>query len=174
MLEVSCIFPFFLQLSQSYSQLKVQKVEVIHNFLIHHLYHAVLQFKGHLTNTGGVYISLESVDVSSNVLVNQDENTGCQEPFGVESNGISALAVATEVHFKQTTFSDNGMPALYSYNGNLHFHGVNVLRNNTGRHCGGALVLKMNSCIYLHKGTHIYILKNTALKYRGEYVWMVG
>ena len=48
----------------------------------------------------------------------------------------------------------------------VHFHGVNVLRNNTGGHCGGALVLRL-SHIYLHKGCHVYIIKNTALKYGG-------
>ena len=85
-----------------------------------------------------MYISLESVEVSSNVLVYQDENTRNQEPLDVD---ISALAVQnTEVHFKQTTFSDNSMPAVHSNNGDLHFYGVIVLRNNTGGHCGGALV----------------------------------
>ena len=159
---------FFPQLSESYIRLKVEKVEVIHNFLIqtnYELYGTVVQFNGHIKNAGGVYISLESVEVSCTVLLYQDENTKNQDPF---DDDISAMGVAyTEVHFKQTTFSDNSMPALYSYNGDLHFHGVNVLRNNTGRHCGGALVLRMNSHIYLHKGTHVYILENTALKYGG-------
>ena len=58
------------------------------------------------------------------------------------------------------------MPAVYSNNGDLHFHGVNVLRNNTGGHCGGGLVLRL-SHIYLHKGTQVYIIENTALKYGG-------
>ena len=159
---------FISQLSQSYIQLKVEKVEVIHNFLIqtnYELYGAAVQFNGHLTNAGGVYIFLESVEVSSNVFASQDENTGNPD---VESIGMSAMVVEnTEVHFKQTTIFDNSMPALYSYNGKVHFHGVNVLRNNTGRHCGGALDLRMNSHIYLHKGTHVYILENTALKYGG-------
>ena len=70
------------------------------------------------------------------------------------------------MHFKQTTFSNNSMRAVYSYNSDLHFHGVNVLKNNTGGHCGGGLVLRL-SHIYLYKGSHVYILENTALKYGG-------
>ena len=59
------------------------------------------------------------------------------------------------------------MPVVYSYNSDLHFHGVNIFKNNTGRECGGALVLRTNSHIYLHQGTQVYILENTALKYGG-------
>ena len=115
-------------------------------------------------NSTPIFFCVESVDVSSNVQASQHENTGNPD---VESVGMSAMLVQnTAVHFKQTTFSDNHMPALYSKNGDLHFHGVNVLRNNTGRHCGGALALSL-SHIYLHKGTHVYILENTALKYGG-------
>ena len=160
---------FFTRLPQSYIRLKVQNVEVVRNFLIQHRYRefGVVTFNSFPANAGGMYIFLESVDISSNVPVN--ENTLNREPFGVESNSsISALAVrSTEVHFKQTTLSDNSMLALYSYSGDLHYHGVNVFRNNTGRHCGGALVLRMNSHIYLHKGTQVYIIENTALKYGG-------
>ena len=159
---------FYPRLSQSHMWLTVQKVKVVHNFLVQNNFQFsgyVVYFTGHITNAGGVYISLESVEVSSNVLLYQDENAGNQERFDAD---ISAMAVEnTEVHFKQTTIFDNSMPALYSYNGDLHFHGVNVLRNNTGRHCGGALDLRMNSHIYLHKGTHVYIVENTALKYGG-------
>ena len=155
------------QLSQSYIQLKVQNVEVVHNFSIQtnlEFSGAVVQLNGYPTNAGSVYISLESVEISSNVLVYQDENTHKQEPLDVD---ISALAIQnTEVHFKQTTIFNNSMPAVHSYNSDLHFHGVNVLRNNTGGHCGGALVLRL-SHIYLHKGTNVYILGNTALKYGG-------
>ena len=144
----------------------MQNVEAVHNFFIQANFQfsgAVLQFKGYLTNAGGVYIFLESVEVSNNVLVYQDENTQIREPL----DDISALAVIdTEVHFKQTTIFSNSMPAVYSYKGDLHFHGVNVLRNNTGGHCGGALVLRL-SHIYLYKGSHVYILENTALKYGG-------
>ena len=158
---------FYPRLSQSYVQLKVLNVEVVRNYLIQtnlEFSGAVVQLNGHLKNAGGVYISLESVEISSNVFIYQDGNARNQEPLDVH---ISALAVRnTEVHFKQTTFSDNSMPAVYSYSGDLHFHGVNVLRNNTGGHCGGGLVLKL-SHIYLHKGTHVYIIENTALKYGG-------
>ena len=157
----------FPQLSQSYIQVRVQNVEVVHNFFIQTNFEfsgAAVQFKGYLTNAGGVYISLESVEVSNNVFIYQDENTRNEEPLDVH---ISALAVQnTEVHFKQTIIFNNSMPAVHSYNGDLHFHGVNVLRNNTGGYCGGALVLRL-SHIYLHKGTHFYILGNTALKYGG-------
>ena len=160
------LISLFPRLSQSYIQLKVQNVEVVHNFFVQNNFQfagAVLQFKGHLTNTGGVYISLESVEVSTNVFIYQDENTQIREPL----DDIAALAVLnTEVHFKQTTIFNNSMPAVYSYNGDLHFHGVNALKNNTGGHCGGGLVLRL-SHIYLHKGSHVYILENTALKYGG-------
>ena len=68
---------FFPQLSQSYIRLKVEKVEVIHNFLTQtNFYGAAVQFKGHLTNAGGVYISLESVEISHTVLLYQDETQG--------------------------------------------------------------------------------------------------
>ena len=123
---------FFPRLSQSYIQLKVQNVEVVHNFFIQtnlKFFGGVVQLNDYLTNAGSVYISLESVEISSNVFIYQDENTRNQEPLDID---IYALAVQnTEVHFKQTTFSDNSMPAVYSYSGDLHFHGVNVLRNNT-------------------------------------------
>ena len=158
---------FFPQLPQSYIRLKVETVEVIHNFLIqtnYELYGTVVQFNGHITNAGGAYITLESVEVSRTVLLYQDENTKNQDPF---DDDISALTVKnTEVHFTNTKIFDNLVLALYSYTGKLHFHGVNVLRNNTGRHCGGALALSL-SHIYLHKGTHFYIIENTALKYGG-------
>ena len=66
------------------------------------------------------------------------------------------------------------MPAVYSYNSDLHFHGLNVFKNNTGRQCGGALVLRTVSQMYLHRGTQVYILENTAQKYGGGIcVWMV-
>ena len=84
-----------------------------------------------------------------------------------ESQFYALLMANTEVHFRQTRFINNNIPAVYTYNSDLHFHGVNVFRNNTGGQCGGALVLRMNSHIYLHKGTQVYILENTALKYGG-------
>ena len=54
-----------------------------------------------------------------------------------------------------------------TYNSDLHFHGVNVYENNTVRQCGGALVLTVDSKMYLHEGTQMYVLNNTALKYGG-------
>ena len=127
------LYPRF---SQSYIQVKVQNVEVVHNFIIQtnlEFFGAVVQFNDYLTNAGSVYISLESVEISSNVLIHQDESTRKQEPLDID---ISALAVTnTEVHFKQTTIFNNSIPAVRSYSGDLHFHGVNVLRNNTGGHC---------------------------------------
>ena len=161
------LIALYPRLSQSYIPLEVQNLEVVHNFFIQTNFQfsgAVVWLNSYLTNAGCVYISVESVEVSSNVLVYQDENTRNREPFEFD---ISALAVLiTEVHFKQTTIFNNSMPAMYSNNGDLHFHGVNVFRNNTGGHCGGALVLRL-SHIYLHKGTHVYIIENTALKYGG-------
>ena len=56
---------------------------------------------------------------------------------------------------------------MYSYISDMHFRGVNVFRNNTGRRCVGALVLRVNSHIYLHRGAQVYILENKALKYGG-------
>ena len=53
------------------------------------------------------------------------------------------------------------------HNSDLHFHGINVFRNNTGGQCGGALVLLVDSQIHLHLGTQVYILDNSALKYGG-------
>ena len=50
------------------------------------------------------------------------------------------------------------------------FHGVNALKNNTGGHCGDGFVLRLSHIylhIYLYKGSHVYILENTALKYGG-------
>ena len=68
----------FPRLSQSYIQLIVQNVEVVHNLFIQTNFQfsgAVVHFRGYMTNTGGVYISLESVEISSNVFIYQDENT---------------------------------------------------------------------------------------------------
>ena len=108
--------------------------------------------------------SLESVEISNNVLVLQDKIIWrlAPEPF------CSALSMAnTEVNFQQTRFLKNNIPAVDSYKSDLHFHGVNVFRNNTGGQCGGALVLRIDSHIYLHQSTQVYILENTALKYGG-------
>ena len=91
--------------------------------------------------------SLESVEIGSNVLVLQDKNMWNQAP---ELRFCALAMVNTEVHFQQTRFFNNSVPAVFSYNSDLHFHGVNVFKNNTGGQCGGALVLMINSHIYLH------------------------
>ena len=98
---------------------------------------------------------LESVEISNNVILLQNENTWNQEQFGVTvAFSIRALSImSTEVHFKQTEFCNNNVPAVYSYNSDLHFHGVNVFKNNTGRQCGGALVLRTANQMYIHRST---------------------
>ena len=156
------------QLSQSYIQLRLNEIEIVHNFLIQHtdfnVYGDFVRFEELMTKAGRVNTSLESVEISNNVLVFQDKNTWNQSP----EPSISAVTMAnTEVHFRQTRFFNNNIPAVCSGNSDLHFHGVNVFRNNTGGQCGGAIVLRMNSHIYLHKGTQVHILENTALKYGG-------
>ena len=169
-LAVNCL----PQLPQSYIRLKLKNVKVVHNFLVrdnfqdnHRVYGFVVRFEKGVINAGGVYTSLESVEISNNVLIFEDENTWNQQLF-LNLATVSALTIMnTEVHFKQTNLFNNSMPAVFSYNSDLHFHGVNVFRNNTGRRCGGALVLRMNSQIYLHRGAQVYILGNTALKYGG-------
>ena len=64
-------------------------------------------------------------------------------------------------------FCNNNIPAVSTYNSDLHFHGVNVYENNTVRQCGGAIVLTVDSKMYLREGTQKYVLNNTALKYGG-------
>ena len=162
------------QLPQSYIQMKLKNVEVVHNYLgrdnfqdKRRLYGFVVRFEKGAINAGGVYTSLESVEISNNVLVFENENTWNQQLF-LDLETTCALTIMNiEVHFKQTKLFNNSMPAVLGYNSNLHFHGANVFKNNTGRQCGGALVLRMNSHIYLHRGTQVYILENTALKYGG-------
>ena len=108
---------------------------------------------------GSVYTSLESVEMSNNVLVLQEENAWNQYVL----NDFGPLSLGnTEVHFR---FCNNIIAGLYSYNSALHFHGVNVFRNNTGGQCGGALVLRVESQMYLYQGTQVCIVENTALKY---------
>ena len=73
------LISLFPRLSQSYIQVKVQNVEVVHNFFIQSNFQfsgAVVHFKGHPTNAGGVYISLESVEISNNVFIYQDKTHG--------------------------------------------------------------------------------------------------
>ena len=71
------------------------------------------------------------------------------------------------MHFKQTGFFNNNIAGLYSYNSDLHFHGVNVFKNNTGGQCGGAIDLRVDSQMYLHRGTQVCTIENPAFKYGG-------
>ena len=141
----------------------MQEVKLVQNVLVQknfQFYCAVVRFDELIINSAGdVSISLESVEMSNNNFVPLD---------GHIIIGISALSVVnTEVHCKGTGFFNNNMSAVSIHNSDLHFHGVNVFKNNTGRQCGGALVLTVDSHIYLHEGTQVYILENTALKYGG-------
>ena len=104
--------------------------------------------------------------IINNSLVFQYEN--------MWNSQLSSLSVMnTKVHFKKTGFFNNSIPAVHSYNSDLHSHGANVFRNNIGADCGSALDLRMNSHIYLHQGTQVYILYNVAASMGEEYVWMV-
>ena len=153
---------------QSYVQLRLKNVVVVHNFLPQDGFQVrcyVLRLEGDLANSDNVYIALESVELSNNVLVPHDQDENIWTYF---EQFLSALSLRnTEVHLKQSTFFNNSIPAVYSYNSIVHFHGVNVFRKNTGGQCGGALVLRINSQMYLHRGTQVYIVENTALKYGG-------
>ena len=152
-------------LSQSCIQLRLQKVKLVQNFLVHEtfqFFRALVQFHDLMANSADVSIILESVEMSNNNLVFPDEY------MIPEQIGISALSVVnTEVHCKGTEFFNNNMSAVYIYNSDLHFHGNNVFKTNTGNWCGGAIVLRVDSHIYLHRGAQVYILENTALKYGG-------
>ena len=156
-----------LELPQSNILLKLKRIGIEHNYIVRlrfkHIY--IVRLEELMTNTDGVQTSLESVQIIDNVLVLQDENSW--SPFGLDLS-VGALSLAnTEVHFKETEFFNNNIPAVYSYNSDLHFHGDNVLKNNSGRECGGALVLRIDSQMYWHQGTQVYILENTAQKYGG-------
>ena len=158
------MFPSFHNYLKVIFKLRLNKIEIVHNFLIQHtdfnVYGYVVRFEQLMTSVGRVNTSLESVEISNNVL--QCKNTCNQSPEA----SISALSMAnTGVHFQQTRFFNNNIPAVSTYNSDLHFHGVNVFKNNTGAQCGGALDLRQN--IYLHKSAQIYVLNNTALKYGG-------
>ena len=156
------------QLSQSCIQLKLNEIEIVHNILIQHtdvhVHSSVVMFEELMRNAGRVNTSLESVEISNNVLLLQDKITWNQSP---EPLFYALSMVSTKLHFRQTRFINNSVPAVHCYKSDLHFHGVNVFRNNTGAQCGGALVLRIDSHIYLHRGTQVYILENTALKYGG-------
>ena len=153
-------------LAQTSIQLRLQKVKLVQNFLVQEpfqFHRAVVQFHKLMINSAGdVSIFLESVKMSNNHLVFRDEN------MIPERIGISALlAVDTEVHIERTGFFNNNMSAVHIYNSDLHFHGGTVFEYNTGIQCGGAIVLRMDSHIYLHQGAQVYIVENTALKYGG-------
>ena len=155
------------ELSQSHIHMRLSKIKVVHNILVKghfggHLH--VVRIEEVRKNAGGVYTSLELVEIINNVLV---FNLRKQNLFFFDTN-VCALSLAhTEVHFKRTRFFNNSIPAVVLFNSDLHFHGVNVFRNNTGGQCGGALVLHVDSQIHLHLGTQVYILDNSALKYGG-------
>ena len=88
------------QLSQSYIQLRLNEIEIVHFLLIQHtdvnVFGAFVRFVELMTNAGRVNTSLESVEISSNVLVLQDKITWDQSP----QPHFSALSMAnTEVHF---------------------------------------------------------------------------
>ena len=99
---------------------------------------------------------LESIEISNNVIVYDAEN----------EDGACLEVQDTEVHLNQTEFYNNSLSAIRTKGSDLHFHGVNIFRNNTGV-CGGALSLNLGSLMYLHPGTQIYIIENTGLKYGG-------
>ena len=163
------------QLSQSNIQLKLKEIEVLHNFLVQKdftAFHYVLRLEELMTNAGDVNTSLESVEISNNIVF-QDDSTWNNEPFGIELS-IGALSIAnTKVHLQQTRLFNNSLPAVYNLNIDLHFHGVNIFKNNTGIQCGGALVLRMNSYIYLHRGTQLglYFRKHSTQVWRRNMCW---
>ena len=108
--------------------------------------------------------SLESLEISNNVVVFEDETV--QGLWDEGSYRGCLMVTDTEVHLNQTEFYNNSLSAIQTRESDLHFHGVNIFRNNTGV-CGGALCLNIGSLMYLHSGTEIYIIENTGLKYGG-------
>ena len=129
-----------------------------------------------MKNPHGVYSSLESLEINNNVLVFFYKSTWNQKAFKFGSAVGAMSLLSTEVHFKQTEVLDNNnnIPAVLSYTKDLHFHGVNIFKNNSGRECGSALVLRATSQMYLHRGTQVYILQviqHSSME--EEYVWMV-
>ena len=163
------LYAFLLpQISQSSVQLRLKEIEVIHNFLVDNGFQVnghVVCFEESKANSGRVYTSLESVELSNNIVVFQDENARDKESQSSTFHALSMLN--TKVYFHQTRFLNNKITAMHSYNSDLHFHGVNVFKNNTGGQCGGAIDLRMDSHIYLHRGAQVYIVENTALMYGG-------
>ena len=107
--------------SQSYSYTKVwlKRISIGHNFLVQDdLVHGyVFRLTKQRTYVGDVtYTSLETVDVSNNGVVFQDENRWIQEPFDIESNICTLSVLNTEGHFKHTGFYNNRIPAVFGYN----------------------------------------------------------
>ena len=72
-----------------------------------------------MTSAGRVYTSLESVEISNNVVMLQDKITWNQSP---EQFFYALSMVSTDVHFQQTRFINNSVPAVYGYKSDLHFH----------------------------------------------------
>ena len=64
--------PLAPQLSQSYIQLRLNEIEIVYNFLIQrtdfNVYGYVVRFEQLMTSVGRVNTSLESVEISNNVL----------------------------------------------------------------------------------------------------------
>ena len=84
----------FTQSLHSFTEVWLKRIGIRQNFLVQDdLVHGyVFRLTKQRTYVGDVaYTSLESVEVSNNVVVFQDENRWIQEPFDVESN-ICALS----------------------------------------------------------------------------------
>ena len=117
----------------------------------------LIEWRGYHGSSTYMITFLESVEISNNQVAFDTENEG----------GEGCLEVReTKVHLHQTEIFNNGLSAVLSQESDLHFHGVNIFRNNTGV-CGGALSLNQGSLMYLYPGTQIYIIENTGLKYGG-------
>ena len=81
------------QLSQSYIELMLRKTAVVHNFLVQDTF---VRFEELMTSAGGLYLSLESVEINNNIFVIQDEIIGNQEYFNFHPFS-SALSLANIV-----------------------------------------------------------------------------
>ena len=151
---------------------KLKKVKVVQNYLFYAPLTgtaAVLLSERRANSQDSTYMlsSLQSVEISNNSIVFSDESELTKDLLWKEGIDFGCMKVQwTEVHFNQTVFYNNSITAVYSIAGDLHFYGVNNFRNNTGV-CGGALSLNHNSLMYLHPGTQLYIVGNSAVKYGG-------
>ena len=87
-----------LELPQSNIQLKLKKIDIEHNFIVRqrykHIY--IVRLEEPMTNTGGVYTSLESVQIFNNVLVFQDEN-----PWSTSGGSRGVSKVSMDTPFRQ-------------------------------------------------------------------------